>query len=79
MTVDDIRKVTVVGTGTMGNGIAQVFATKGYEVDMVDIKQEFLDRDPARPSPSAIRVGDALRQWLKPSSSSIEQTTPPLD
>ena len=44
MTVDDIKKVTVVGTGTMGNGIAQVFAAKGYEVDMVDIKQEFLDR-----------------------------------
>lgn len=44
MTVDDIKRVTVVGTGTMGNGIAQVFATKGYDVDMVDIKQEFLDR-----------------------------------
>ncbi len=44
MTVDDIKRVTMVGTGTMGNGIAQVFATKGYDVDMVDIKQEFLDR-----------------------------------
>lgn len=44
MNVDDITRVTVVGTGTMGNGIAQVFAAKGYEVDMVDIKQEFLDR-----------------------------------
>ena len=44
MTVDDIKRVTVIGTGTMGNGIAQVFATKGYDVDMVDIKQEFLDR-----------------------------------
>ena len=44
MTVDDIKRVTMIGTGTMGNGIAQVFATKGYDVDMVDIKQEFVDR-----------------------------------
>jgi len=44
MKADDIKKVAVIGTGTMGNGIAQVFATKGYDVYMVDIKQEFLDR-----------------------------------
>jgi len=40
----DIKKVGVIGAGTMGNGIAQVFATAGYDVTMVDIKQEFLDR-----------------------------------
>ena len=39
----EIKKVAVIGTGTMGNGIAQVFAQKGFEVLMVDIKQEFLD------------------------------------
>ena len=39
-----IRKVCVVGSGTMGNGIAQVSAQAGYETTMVDIKQEFLDR-----------------------------------
>ncbi len=44
MTAEDIKKVTVVGSGTMGNGIAQVFAMTGYEVNLVDIKQEFLDR-----------------------------------
>ncbi|MFH1686565.1 MAG: 3-hydroxybutyryl-CoA dehydrogenase [bacterium] len=44
MNVSDIKKVTIVGTGTMGNGIAQVFAQNGYDVYMVDIKQEFLDR-----------------------------------
>ncbi len=44
MKADDIKKVTVVGTGTMGNGIAQVFAQNGYEVNMVDVKQEFVDR-----------------------------------
>lgn len=39
-----IRKVCVVGSGTMGNGIAQVSAQAGYETTMVDIKQEFVDR-----------------------------------
>ncbi|MCP4546063.1 MAG: 3-hydroxybutyryl-CoA dehydrogenase [bacterium] len=38
------NKVMVVGAGTMGNGITQVFAAKGFDVLMVDVKQEFLDR-----------------------------------
>ena len=39
-----IKKVVVVGAGTMGNGIAQVIAQAGYETTMVDVKQEFVDR-----------------------------------
>jgi 3-hydroxybutyryl-CoA dehydrogenase len=39
-----IKKICVVGSGTMGNGIAQVSAQAGYETTMVDIKQEFVDR-----------------------------------
>ena len=39
-----IKKVCVIGSGTMGSGIAQVSAQAGYETSMVDIKQEFLDR-----------------------------------
>ena len=44
MKLDDIKKVTIIGSGTMGNGIAQVFALKGFDVNLLDIKQEFLDR-----------------------------------
>ena len=40
----DIKKVTVVGAGTMGNGIAHVFAQSGFDVVLCDVKQEFLDR-----------------------------------
>jgi len=40
----DIKKVGVIGSGTMGNGIAHVFAQSGYDVTLLDIKQEFLDR-----------------------------------
>ncbi len=36
MKVDDIKKVTVIGSGTMGNGIAQVFASYGFDVTVVD-------------------------------------------
>ena len=39
----EIRKVAVVGAGTMGNGIVHVFAQNGYEVTMVDVRREALD------------------------------------
>jgi 3-hydroxybutyryl-CoA dehydrogenase len=39
-----IQKVGVVGAGTMGNGIAHVFARTGHEVLLCDIEQKFLDR-----------------------------------
>jgi 3-hydroxybutyryl-CoA dehydrogenase len=41
---DTIRTVAVVGAGTMGNGIAHVFARCGYRVILRDIEQRFLDR-----------------------------------
>ena len=40
----DIRKIGVVGAGTMGNGIAQVFAQSGYEVQLVDAADAVLTR-----------------------------------
>jgi len=40
----EIRNVAVIGAGTMGNGIAHVFALAGHDVQLVDVKQEFLDR-----------------------------------
>jgi 3-hydroxybutyryl-CoA dehydrogenase len=39
----DIRKVAVVGAGTMGNGIVHVFAQSGYDVTMIDVRAEALD------------------------------------
>ena len=40
----DIRKVAVIGGGTMGNGIAHVFAMSGYPVTLIETRQEFADR-----------------------------------
>ncbi|HLW89123.1 MAG TPA: 3-hydroxybutyryl-CoA dehydrogenase [Terriglobales bacterium] len=39
-----IERVGVVGAGTMGNGIAHVFARSGYRVVLCDVEQRFLDR-----------------------------------
>jgi 3-hydroxybutyryl-CoA dehydrogenase len=39
-----VQNVAVIGAGTMGNGIAHVFAQFSYPTMLVDIKQEFLER-----------------------------------
>jgi len=40
----DIKKIAVIGGGTMGNGIAHVFAMKGFEVNLVEMKEELVDK-----------------------------------
>lgn len=40
----DIKNITVLGSGVMGHGIAQVSATAGYNVVLRDIEQKFLDK-----------------------------------
>ncbi len=39
-----MKNITVIGAGTMGNGIAHVFAMKNYKVSLVDISQPALDK-----------------------------------
>ena len=39
-----IKTIGVIGAGTMGNGIAQVFAQSGFDVQLVDVAQPMLDR-----------------------------------
>ncbi|MDG1747219.1 MAG: 3-hydroxyacyl-CoA dehydrogenase NAD-binding domain-containing protein [Bacteroidia bacterium] len=39
-----MEQISVIGGGTMGNGIAHVFAQNGYKVNLIDIKQEVLDK-----------------------------------
>jgi 3-hydroxybutyryl-CoA dehydrogenase len=40
----EIRKVAVVGAGTMGNGIVHVFAQNGFDVTMIDVRADALER-----------------------------------
>jgi 3-hydroxybutyryl-CoA dehydrogenase len=44
LSIDTINTVAVLGSGTMGNGIAHVFARAGYKVLLRDVEQRFLDR-----------------------------------
>ncbi len=39
-----MNKIAVIGAGTMGNGIAHVFAQNGYEVSLIDISQNALEK-----------------------------------
>lgn len=40
----DIKNIAVIGSGTMGNGIAHTFAQFGYSVLIIDVKQELIDK-----------------------------------
>jgi 3-hydroxybutyryl-CoA dehydrogenase len=44
MALDQIKKIAVLGAGTMGNGIAHVFARAGYSVILRDVEPRFLER-----------------------------------
>ncbi len=44
MAIDSIKTVAVLGAGTMGNGIAHVFARAGYSVILRDVEERFLQR-----------------------------------
>lgn len=39
-----MQQITVIGAGTMGNGIAHIFAMNGYTVKLVDVNRDSLDR-----------------------------------
>ena len=43
MNAQEVKRVAVIGAGTMGHSIAQVFAQAGIEVNLVDIKKNLLD------------------------------------
>ncbi len=40
----EIKNITVLGSGIMGHGIAQVYAMAGYNIVLRDIEQKFLDK-----------------------------------
>jgi len=51
-----IEKVAVIGAGTMGNGITQVFAQRGFDVTMIDVEKEFIERGMAAIEKSLSRL-----------------------
>jgi len=39
-----MKKIAVIGAGTMGNGIAHVFAQEGFKVSLIDVSQDQLNK-----------------------------------
>ena len=44
MKLEDVKKIVVIGSGAMGNGIAQICATAGMKAVMVDISRSLLTK-----------------------------------
>ncbi len=53
-----IKKIFVIGAGTMGNGIAQVAATSGYEVTCMDVAPTALEKAKANITKSAAKLAE---------------------
>jgi 3-hydroxybutyryl-CoA dehydrogenase len=74
-----IRSVGVVGSGQMGNGIAQVAACCGMEVTMVDIKQEFLDKGTSAISNSLDKLVSKKRMSREEADSAFSRISSSVD
>jgi 3-hydroxybutyryl-CoA dehydrogenase len=44
MDIKDIKNISVIGAGMMGHGIAQIFASRGYDVTLLDVRQDLLSK-----------------------------------
>ena len=75
----NIRKVGVVGAGTMGNGIAHVFARSGYEVILCDVEQAFLDRALATISKNIDREVARGKATAEDKAAALQRITPFVD
>lgn len=51
-----MKSIAVIGAGTMGNGIAHVFAQNGYNVNLIDISQDAIDRGVATITKNLMRL-----------------------
>ncbi|MFC0182378.1 3-hydroxybutyryl-CoA dehydrogenase [Pseudarcicella hirudinis] len=60
-----MNNISVIGAGTMGNGIAHTFAQFGYQVSLIDVKQDFLDK-------AIITIGSNLDRQVKKGTISDE-------
>jgi 3-hydroxybutyryl-CoA dehydrogenase len=74
-----IKQVGVVGAGTMGNGIAQVFSRSGYPVTLYDIEQRFLDRALETIAKNLARETAKGKLTTEQEKAALERITPVLD
>ena len=71
--LDDFgKKVAVIGAGTMGNGIAHVFAQAGYKVNIIDVSEEQLKK-------AVANIGKNFDRQIAKEKATEEQKTTALD
>jgi 3-hydroxybutyryl-CoA dehydrogenase len=75
----EIRKIGVVGAGTMGNGIAHVFARSGYSVILCDVEERFLERGLATITKNLEREVAKNKITLEDKTSSLKRIEPVID
>ena len=74
-----IQRVGVVGAGTMGNGIAHVFARSGYQVVLCEVEQRFLDRGLETITKNLDREVAKNKISAVDKAAALERITPVLD
>jgi 3-hydroxybutyryl-CoA dehydrogenase len=77
--VMQIKRVGVVGAGTMGNGIAHVFARGGYAVTLYDVEQRFLDRARDVIAKNLARETAKAKITAEQEAAALQRITPVLD
>jgi len=75
----EIRRIGVLGAGTMGNGIAHVFARSGYSVVLCDVEQRFLDRGLDTIAKNLARETSKGKITVEQEKESYQRITPVLD
>lgn len=70
-----IERIAVLGAGQMGNGIAQVAACAGYDVVMIDIKQDYVDKGLAAIEHSLNRVVSKGRMTQDEADAALEKVS----
>ncbi len=73
------QKITVIGAGEMGHGIAELLALHGYTVAMRDIKQEYLDRGMERLNWSLNKLVEKAQVTRQQADEALARITPTLD
>jgi 3-hydroxybutyryl-CoA dehydrogenase len=74
-----IKRVGVIGAGTMGNGIAHVFARAGYSVVLCDVEQRFLERGIATITKNLEREVDKTKITAEDKDAALKRIEPATD
>jgi len=79
MNFDDIQTIAVLGAGSMGHGIAEVAALAGYDVNLRDIKEEFVQNGYDQIDWSLNKLAEKEQISQQEAKASIDRVTPYVD